>query len=306
MSTVGAVLSAVGPEVSRIFVVDDKCPDETGKFVEKSIRDPRITVLYNSENLGVGGAVMTGYRSVMEDPSLCRAVVVKVDADGQMDPRLVSSLVRPIVEGRADYVKGNRFFSLDDLRAMPYMRLFGNSGLSFVNKVASGYWSVMDPTNGFTAIHVKVLRLLPLDKIAKRFFFESDMLFRLGCVRAVVKDFPMAAVYGGEVSNLRIRKIMWEFPGKYLKALLKRIFYRYYLRDFSVGSIQLLVGMPLFLFGVIFGVAKWIEGVRTGVLTPTGTIFLAALPVLLGLQLLLSALSIDILQEPSDPLHPTL
>uniref|UniRef100_UPI00289C9531 glycosyltransferase family 2 protein n=1 Tax=Stutzerimonas kunmingensis TaxID=1211807 RepID=UPI00289C9531 len=216
------VVSAIGPEVERIYVVDDCCPEGSGAFVERNCTDPRVTILRNPENQGVGGAVMTGYRAAIAEGM---DVIVKVDGDGQMDPSLIVEFVAPILSGEADYTKGNRFFDLEEIRSMPGMRLFGNAVLSFMTKLSSGYWDLFDPTNGFTAIHRDVAMHLPFARISRRYFFETDMLFRLNTLRAVVVDIPMDAKYGDEVSNLKISKIVGEFLAKHLRNFVKRIFY---------------------------------------------------------------------------------
>jgi dolichol-phosphate mannosyltransferase len=213
---------------------------------------------------------------------------------------------RAIVEGRADYTKGNRFFELDSLQSMPKIRLFGNALLSLVNKLASGYWDVMDPTNGYTAIHTKVLRRMPLSKLANRYFFESDMLFRLGTLRATVMDIPMDAHYDGEKSNLRIGHVLIDFPGKYLNRFFKRIFYNYFLRDFNAGTIQLVLGMMLLIFGGAWGIAHWVASASLGIAATAGTVMLAAIPILLGGQLLIAALNFDIANAPRRCLHSML
>jgi len=297
------VLAAMPPEVSHIYVVDDCCPEESGRLVEQGIADPRVQVLRHEQNRGVGGAVRTGYRRAIDDGA---DIVVKIDGDGQMDPAMIPHLIKPIADGRADYTKGNRFYSLDLLRSMPTVRLLGNAGLSLVNKIVSGYWSVMDPTNGYTAIHVKVLQLLPLNVIEERYFFESDMLYHLGLLRACVVDVPMRSVYANEVSSLSISSVALRFPGKYAIRALKRFVYCYLLRDFNAGSIATLAGLALVGFGVIFGGYRWIAGVQSAELASSGTVMLAALPVILGTQLLLSALFYDIQNQPKDALHPML
>ena len=155
-----------------------------------------------------------------------------------MDPTLIKFLVKPLIRREADYVKGNRFYNLEDLKTMPFLRLYGNSLLSFINKMVTGYWNLMDPTNGFIAIDKYSLALLPLDKIDNGFFFESDILFRLGLIRAVVMDYPIKSIYKDEKSNLRIHLIFISFPFKYLNRFFKRLFYSYVLREFNVGSLQ--------------------------------------------------------------------
>jgi hypothetical protein len=208
--------------------------------------------------------------------------------------------------GRADYTKGNRFFDIELLRAMPRARLFGNSILSLVSKIASGYWNVTDPTNGYTAIHAAVLALLPLSKIDNRFFFESDMLFRLNVTRAVVEDIPLAATYAGETSNLRIGRALLEFPGKYASRFLKRIFYSYFLRDFTAGTVAILGGALLTISGGLFGAWHWYLSGATGQPATSGEVMLSALPVLVGFQLLISAVNFDIGNVPTVALHSTL
>lgn len=294
------VISAIGPEVERIYVIDDCCPDGSGAHVEKNCADPRVKVLRNPENQGVGGAVMTGYKAAIEDDM---DVIVKIDGDGQMDPALIMSFVNPILNGEADYTKGNRFFDLEEIRAMPKVRLFGNAILSFMTKFSSGYWDLFDPTNGYTAIHGEVARHLPFTKISRRYFFETDMLFRLNTLRAVVVDIPMHAKYGDEVSNLKISQVVGEFFFKHVRNFSKRIFYNYYLRDMSLASIELPVGLFMLVCGLIFGASHWVNSIYSGLPTPAGTVMLAALPVILGIQLILAFLGQDIASVPRRPFH---
>ncbi len=293
------VISKIGPEVSAIYVVDDFCPDKSGAHVENFCTDQRVRVIRNPENQGVGGAVMTGYNAAITDGM---DIIVKVDGDGQMDPSLILDFVAPILAGEADYVKGNRFYDLEELRSMPKARLFGNAILSFMTKLSSGYWDLFDPTNGYTAIHSDVAKHLPFKKISRRYFFETDMLFRLNTLRAVVVDIPMDAKYGDEVSNLKISKILGEFLYKHIRNFFKRVFYNYYLRDMSLASLELPIGVFLFLFGTLFGFYKWMH-VSLYHSSSAGTVMLSALPLLMGLQLILAFLGQDISSVPKRPLH---
>ncbi len=294
------VIDGIGPEVARIYVVDDKCPQGSGAFVRANCRDPRVVVIEHAQNQGVGGAVMSGYRAAIDDGA---AVIVKVDGDGQMDASLIPQFVAPILAGEADYTKGNRFFNLEQIGSMPPMRLFGNAVLSFLTKLSSGYWDLFDPTNGYTAIHADAARYLPFDKISRRYFFETDMLFRLNTLGAVVTDVPMDAVYGDEVSNLKISRIVTEFAAKHVRNFFKRLFYNYYLRNMSLASIELPLGVASLLFGSIFGIAHWIGAERHNLATPAGTVMLAALPIIMGVQLILAFLAYDIASVPRNPLH---
>jgi dolichol-phosphate mannosyltransferase len=297
------VLSRIGPEVSLIYVVDDRCPDGSGRLVETECRDPRVRVIYQPENTGVGGAVIAGYRAAAAEGA---EIIVKIDGDGQMDPALLPRFVAPIAKGDADYTKGTRFHDIEAVRRMPHVRLVGNAGLSFMAKLSTGYWGLFDPNNGYTAIHANVLQLLPLEKIDRRYFFESDLLFRLNTIRAVVVDVPMEAVYADEVSNLDPKKELLRFSAKHLRTLLKRIFYNYFLRSFSIASLELVLGLLLVVFGFTIGSTEWIKGIRGGYAATAGTVMLAAMPLIIGVQLLLSFLGYDMSQTPSAPLHPRL
>ncbi|WP_458046656.1 glycosyltransferase family 2 protein [Phytobacter sp. AG2a] len=290
------VIADIGDEVSMIYAVDDKCPDNSGEFILNNCSDKRVRVLFNEENQGVGGAVLHGYKVGLAEGA---DVFVKVDGDGQMDPALIKLFVRPILRGEADYTKGNRFHDIEGLKPMPKVRLFGNAVLSFMTKFSSGYYKTFDPTNGYTAISAIALKKLPLDKISKRYFFESDLLFRLNVVSAKVQDIPMDAVYGDEVSNLNIKKIMMPFLKGNIKNLGKRIFYNYFLRGFSIASIELLLGTLLFIFGVIYGASAWYHSIATNLPATSGTVMLAALPIILGVQFLLSFIQADIENQPT-------
>jgi hypothetical protein len=243
---------------------------------------------------------MEGYKAALEDGM---EIMLKIDGDGQMDPALIKYFIQPIVLGLADYTKGNRFFNLEHILRMPKIRLLGNSVLSFMAKFSTGYWTIFDPTNGYTAIHHKALSYLPFNKISQRYFFETDMLFRLNTIGAVVMDVPMNAHYGDEQSNLKIRKIWIEFFYKHTRNFLKRIFYNYYLRNMSIASLELPAGLLLIIFGLLFGIKQWIHSIQTEIGSTAGTVMLSALPIILGLQLILSFLSFDISSNPIRPIQ---
>jgi dolichol-phosphate mannosyltransferase len=297
------LLERIGPEVAQIYVVDDACPEASGAHVRANSTDPRVVVLTHAENQGVGGAVITGYQHALAAGA---DIVVKLDGDGQMDPALLPQFIAPIHQGRADYVKGNRFYNIEDVSTMPKVRLIGNAALSFITKLSSGYWTLFDPTNGYTAISASVLANLPLQKLKRRYFFESDLLFRLGTMQAFVLDLPMAAVYGAEESGLNIRRILLPFLLGNLSNFAKRIFYSYFLRNFSIASLELLIGLAFLAFGVAFGLHGWARSIQTGLPATTGTVMLAALPVILGVQMLLSFLAFDFAATPARPVSAVL
>ncbi len=294
-----AVLSELPDYLRHIIVVDDASPDNTSELVKAlANRDRRIVLVRNDQNQGVGGAVVTGFKKALE---LGVQVIIKMDGDHQMDPAHIPALVTPLLEGKADYVKGNRFRDFEMLLQMPLIRRVGNLGLSFLTKAATGYWNCFDPTNGFFAIRAEILRELPLERIDRRYFFETSMLANLYLLGAFVLDVPIPARYRGERSSMSIWRVLVEFPAKLFATLLRRILLRYFLFDFSMVSVYLLTGIPLILFGLIFGSVKWIQYLELGVPAPTGTVILPTLALILGIQILLSAIEIDMNAAPKAP-----
>ncbi len=291
-----SVLKSVGDEVDLIYVVDDRCPMGSGELVQRENHDPRVRVIFHERNGGVGAATITGMRQALADRA---RIIVKLDGDGQMDARLLPLLIRPIQSGEADYAKGNRFYDLDGLAAMPRIRIFGNAVLSFFAKLSTGYWQSFDPTNGYFAIHAEAARRLPLHKLDRRYFFETDLLFRLNTLQARVADVPMPAIYGEETSNLRVARVMLPFALGHLRNFGKRILYNYFLRDFSIASIELVAGLALLAFGIGFGLSNW----SSGRMATAGTVMLAGLPIILGMQLLLAFLAYDVHSAPTVSLH---
>ncbi len=293
------VIEKIGSEVDTIYCIDDACPENSGQFIEATTKDPRVKVIYHNQNQGVGGAVITGYKAAIENDA---DIVIKIDGDGQMDPALIPKIIRPIVKQQADYTKGNRFYLADYLKEMPALRKAGNAFLSFMNKFSTGYWDIFDPTNGYTAISSPIIRELPLNKISKRYFFESDMLYHLSILKAVVKDIPIKSTYNGEISSLKIRKIVNEFLIRHFFNFIKRIIYNYYIRNFTLGSIELLLAILCIASGSIAGSIYWITSIQTGIISSSGTVMLSALPIIIGFQLLIAFFGEDISLIPKTPI----
>ena len=283
------VVISIPDIVNKIIIIDDKCPDNSGKIVE-NLNYKKVEIVYHEINQGVGGAVVSGYKKALE---LGMDIVVKIDGDGQMDTNYLQNLIQPILDGKADYTKGNRFFDFKALRAMPKIRLFGNSGLSFLVKASSGYWNMMDPTNGYTAINRYAIENLDLDKLAKRYFFESDMLINLNIENAIVVDVPIPAKYADEESSLSVTHTLFNFPPKLFKGMCKRLFLKYFIYDFNMLSVYMLLGLPMVLFGTFFGLFQWVSSSIHNIDTPIGTVMLSVLPIILGTQFLLQAIQID-------------
>jgi len=288
--------------VEGIVCVDDGCPDGSGDFVEAHARDPRVVVVRLSANQGVGGATLAGYAEAVRRGG---QILVKVDGDDQMDLAHMGQLVAPILLGEADYAKGNRFTSVSHLRAMPIARVLGNAALSFAAKASTGYWNIFDPTNGYTAIEATVARMVLGKRVSRRFFFETDLLYHLSTLRAVVRDVPMPARYADEVSNLRIGAVVGPFALKHLRNFGQRVLGQYFVRDFNAASLELISG----LFGILFGLgyaAHYVATRQPGQVASAGVVMAAALPIILGAQLLLQAINFDVLNVPSRPIHPYL
>ncbi|MBN8655427.1 MAG: glycosyltransferase family 2 protein [Anaerolineae bacterium] len=291
-----SVLLGIPRFVRHIIVVDDASPDSCADLVSAAAKkDKRIILIRHAKNQGVGGAMVSGFKQAL---ALGTEIVIKVDGDGQMDPHYIPALITPLITGEADYAKGNRFRDFDALRQMPIVRRIGNLGLSFLTKAATGYWNIFDPTNGYFAIRAEMLAQLPLDHIDKSYYFETSMLSRLYLRDAFVQDVTIPARYGNEVSSLSIKRVLFEFPYKLTRTLIKRIILKYFIFDFSMMSVYLLTGIPLLLFGLIFGITKWIQYAELGIAAPTGTVILPTLSVILAIQILLSAIEIDLNATP--------
>lgn len=285
-----------------IVCVDDACPDNSGDFIEAENTDPRVVVVRLPRNQGVGGATLAGYAEAARRGA---RVMVKVDGDDQMDLAYAAQLVAPILLGEADYAKGNRFTSISHLTTMPTVRVLGNAMLSFAAKLSTGYWNIFDPTNGYTALEASVARLIMEKRVSRRFFFETDLLYHLGTLRAVVRDVPMPARYADEVSNIRIGAIVGPFALKHLRNFAQRVVGQYFVRDFNAASMELVFGLFFLLFGAGYAFS-YIANRIPGQAASAGVVMLAALPVILGVQFLLQAMNFDVLNVPNRPIHPYL
>ena len=297
--TIKSVIQSIPEWVNEIIIIDDGSSDKTGEVVV-SVGNPKANLVSLKRNLGVGNAVLTGYSIALQHGA---DIVVKVDSDGQMDTNFIEKLIAPILNGHANYVKGNRFFRRSGIKKMPIIRRIGNMGLSFMIKMASGYWNIFDPTNGFTAISTSIIPLLNFNNIGKRYFFESSLLIELGLLRAVVKDVDVPAIYNDEKSHLSEFKSLIEFPVRIIIGFCKRIVYLYFIRDFTPFSFLLLSGLFNIIFGFIWGITKWEQSSAMGVLTPTGTVMIAVIPIIIGIQFILQALVLDIQNIPKENIY---
>tara|TARA_R110002049_G_scaffold25907_5_gene90516 strand:- start:2645 stop:3607 length:963 start_codon:yes stop_codon:yes gene_type:complete len=291
------VISKLPEYIQYIIIVDDKSPTPLPKDDIQKLAHSKATIYFleNSINLGVGGATKRGFEEAIE---IGAEIIIKVDADDQMDLSYIPDLLDPLIANKCDVAKGNRFKDLKALRAMPIVRRIGNLGLSFLIKSATGYWHNFDPTNGFLAIKTKVLKKLDFSKLANRYYFETSLLSQLYFEKAAIKDIPMPAIYGQEKSNMKIWQMPFVFGARLTSTFVKRLVKEYFLYDFNIGSVYLLFGFPLFLFGLIFGISEWIYYANINTFAPTGTIMIVTLSIILGFQLILQAIQYDIINAP--------
>lgn len=293
-SHVGDVIARIPPYVRHIVVVDDASPDDLAAVLA-SIDEPRMTVVRHEVNGGVGRAMKTGFQKALE---LGADIVVKIDGDGQMDPALLPRFLAPILAGDADFTKGNRFDDFATIGAMPATRRFGNLALSFLVKLASGYWHLFDPTNGYLAVRGAVLRRLAERRIADDYFFEISLLCELYFAGAVLRDIPMAPRYAGEPSSLSPARVFVTFAPRLVSRSLYRLLVAYFVRDFNMASLFFVTGVPAMLFGTVWSAYHWMRSVQTGVPATTGTVMIGVLAIVLGFQVLLQAITIDVTSEP--------
>lgn len=295
-SYIETVIKSIPENINWIIAVNDCSKDETATILlQMAALNNKIIYISHKNNQGLGGAMLTGYNKSLE---LKCDITIKMDGDGQMDATYIPALIQPIIDNKADFVKGNRFRDLKALRAMPISRRIGNLGLSFMIKTASGYWNIFDPTNGFTAVRNTTLSDLSFNRLNHRYYFETSMITELYYADAVIQDLPMKAQYGNEISGLSRTKTLFEFPPKLLVGLIRRIILKYFLYVFNVASLYLLFGTPIFLYGIIFGVVKYEKYAPIGFAAPTLTVVIPTLLIILGFQLLLSALSYNVNNYP--------
>lgn len=296
---ISRVIETMPDYVDDIVIVDDCSPDNTSGAVEQ-VGSDRVTLIRHEVNQGVGGAIITGHKAALD---LGADINVIMAGDAQMDPRYLPQLLDRVTDGGYGFAKANRFYAPESFTGMPGYRVFGNIVLSFMTKLTSGYWNLFDPQNGYTAVRADVVRRLPLDRVAKRYSFENDLLIHLNILQVPAVDVPIPAVYGDEVSSIKLRRVIPELLHRLTVGFWTRIWYRYVLWSFSPIALLLFLGLALFVFGI--AVTVWmIFQILGSAIATAATVMLAALPLMLGAQMLISALQLDIQATPSTPTYP--
>lgn len=276
--------------VDIVICVDDACPENTGKHIELNNKSKNILVIYHEENMGVGGATKTGIREAIR---LGFKTIIKIDSDGQADPKLIPRLAERVESCGADICKGNRFNDIRVINSMPPARLIGNAALSFITKASTGYWEIFDPTNGLICLKSSAIRRIHLDKTDDRYFFETDILFRAGLIDLIIDEISMDAVYAQEVSSLSPSKELLNFGARHIVTILKRIAYQYLLLDFNPGSISLIVGALFMSVSSAIGIYRLIIGLIYGETTSSGTLTLFLGCFLAGSQFIIGFAQYD-------------
>jgi len=291
--TVAGVVARALAYAERIVVVDDGCPDGSADVVEREYgANPNVDVIRRERNGGVGAAMKTGIAFALQHGA---DYIVKLDADGQMDPSFIPVIHELFGEDRSLVcIKGNRFFDSAVMQEMPRRRLFGNAILSLLAKFASGYWNVIDPTNGYLAFNASLLAVLPWQKFADSYFFEISVLCELGLRRLPILELEMPTIYTDAPSSLSIARVLWDFPFRLLRLTLRRVLVQYFVVDLNLGSIYIVLGSILLLGGTGWGAYQWVLSFLTNVPRSTGTVMLAVLPFLMGFQLILNAMMYDV------------
>ena len=290
---IASVITSMPALVDHIIVVDDASPDATSATAS-AVQDPRTEVVRHERNKGVGGSIVTGHRRALE---LGADVSVVMAGDGQMDPEHLPRLLKPLAQDGYAFAKANRFYSATSFAGMPRHRVFGNMVLTFMTKAASGYWNLVDPQNGYTAITREYLQRLPLDRLAERYEFENDQLIWLNILDARAIDVPIPAVYGSEVSNIRMHAVVPRLMRLLWRGFWRRVWHKYVLWSFSPVALLLITGCLLLGFGTVIGIWAVIASIGPAEAS-TGTWLLAVAPSLVGIQMLTQALVLDIQATP--------
>jgi dolichol-phosphate mannosyltransferase len=291
------VIAGLPDFIDAIIIINDKSyePLPLELIKKKCDTKTQLVFLENEINLGVGGATKKGFQYAIDHGF---DIVIKVDADNQMDTSYLEKMLKPIISGKVKMTKGNRFRDTKSIKNMPIVRRIGNLTLSFLTKAATGYWNNFDPTNGFIAIKVSVLKKIDFSNLSNRYFFETSLIAELYFTGAKIKDIAMPPIYGDEKSNMQVWKMPVIFLVNLIKILFKRILKKYFLFDFNIGSLYILFGIPLFVFGVFFGLYEWWFYASRNIFAPTGTIMIVSLSIIIGFQLVLQAIQYDIFNAP--------
>src|SRR5881398_354635 len=268
-----ATLQGIPGFVDRVYVVDDASSDATADRA-RSVEDPRVEVIAHDRNRGVGAAIVSGYKRALNDRVDAVAVMA---GDNQMDPDEREALALPVVRGELDYAKANRLFTGSAWKLIPRYRYLENAVLSFLTKIASGYWHIADSQAGFTVVSLRTLQLLDLERIYTSYGFPNDMLVHLNVWNARVRDFQSRPIYGvGERSGIRIRRVVPRISWLLWKGFFWRMREKYVIRDFHPLVFFYFLGFLMTTVGLALGIFETVRRIGGHAITPA-TIVLVAL-----------------------------
>lgn len=292
---IAKVINGLPDYIDNIVIVNDASTDNTEQVIMANM-NPRVIYLKNEKNCGYGGSVTRAVNKAIE---LGADIAVKMDGDNQMDPKYLPDLLDPICEHGYDYTKGNRFFSKEGLKGMPKHRVLGSIILTFMTRLASGYWRMFDAQNGYYAIGPRALNEIDFDSLSQGWSYGNDLLINLNILGMKIKGIPIPAVYGDEVSHMRMWKVIPNLGTFLFLGFFRRFYRKYVLRGIHPIALFFFSGLTLLTWGIGFGLLAWHHSSATGVPATTGTVMLAAIPLLMGFEMLLWSLVLDIQEDPS-------
>jgi glycosyltransferase involved in cell wall biosynthesis len=268
---ISKVIGTMPDFVDHIVVVDDQSSDSTAAAVRKLAElNQKIVLILHEQNRGVGAAIATGYKWARDHHVDVTAVMA---ADFQMDPADLPRIVRPVCTGECDYTKGNRLFRGESWGMIPKHRYIGNSFLSLFTKIASGYWHIADSQSGYTAISLQALRAIDLDAIYPRYGMPNDLLISLNIANFRVRDISIRPVYNvGEVSGIRLKKVIFTIPCILVKGFSRRMVEKYIIRDFHPLIFFYTLGLIFFFFTIALTIRAFIYLGIDGKLPPINTL----------------------------------
>ncbi len=290
---VAETVNGIPEFVDHIVVVDDRSSDTTAAVVA-GLDDARVELVVHEKNTGVGGAIISGHRRALDRGSDINVVMA---GDNQMDPAELPKLLDPIVEDGFGFTKGNRFFSRTSTQGMSAFRIAANMLLTFMNKASSGYWNLVDPQNGYTAITKEALELVPLERVSQRYEFENDLLIWLNIAEVRAKDVPIPARYNTEVSSIRLHRDAPRMVWLLFRGFWRRMWFKYTLWSFSPVALLFFLGLFTLGIGTVAGIWTSIVALQ-GTSPSAGTTVLSVVPFFCGFVLLVQALVLDIQQSP--------
>lgn len=281
--------------VDDIIAVDDKSTDDTWKIIsDLSKRDKRVAPIHLDANEGIGGAYVHGFDYALEHKA---DLIFTMAGDAQCNQNYMSNMIDTLIDQNLDYVKANRFVHLEELKQMPTFRRVGNTVITILTKFSSGYYSIFDSQNGYGVFKRATLERLPFEHIGRRYDYENTLLIALAIMGAKVKDEPVPAIYGDEVSTIPVFKTTMRALKVVWKGFWRRMYYKYVVVNFHPIALFLFSGLLTLGFGVGFGIFLAIDRIVTHTPPSTGSVMIAVLPIILGFQLLLSAITMDMNNE---------